>query len=102
MYTIVFFSVKTLYTRLYDKDGNDINHDRFHLIPTQDLDPIYEENSCIYIFTKECLFDNGARIGPNALLFPIASIESQDIDWEDDFILTEQLMIIQDRFNKSK
>ena len=40
------------HTRFYDKDGNDMNHNRFKLIPTQDLDPIYEENSCIYLFTR--------------------------------------------------
>lgn len=86
------FSVKTHYTRFYDKDGNDMNHNRFKLIPTQDLDPIYEENSCIYIFTQSILEKFKARIGENALLFPMTDFESQDIDWEDDFIFTEMLM----------
>jgi CMP-N-acetylneuraminic acid synthetase len=79
------FSVKTHHTRFYDKDGKDMNHNRFHLIPTQDLDPIYEENSCMYLFTKDILEKYGARIGENALLYPMSDIESQDIDWEDDF-----------------
>ncbi len=86
------FSVKTHHTRFYDSQGRDMNHNRFKLIPTQDLDPIYEENSCIYVFPKETLFKYEARIGPNALLYPIDEIESQDIDWENDFILTEQIM----------
>ncbi len=86
------FTAKTLYARLYDKDGKDINHDRFHLIPTQQLDPIYEENSCIYLFTKDSLIKHNARIGKNAMIFPMSTIESQDIDWIDDFILTEALM----------
>jgi len=86
------FSVKTHHTRLYDKDGNDMNHSRFKLIPTQDLDPIYEENSCIYLFTKETLLKYDARIGAKALLYPISSIESQDIDWEEDFLITEVIM----------
>ena len=86
------FSVKTHHTRFYNKDGKDMNHNRFKLIPTQDLDPIYEENSCIYIFTKEILEKYKARIGKNALLFPMNDIESQDIDWEDDFTITEVLM----------
>lgn len=86
------FTVKTLHTRLYDKTGKDINHNRFHLIPTQDLDPIYEENSCLYLFTKEILFMHKSRIGPNALLYSMSDIESQDIDWEDDFVLTELMM----------
>jgi CMP-N-acetylneuraminic acid synthetase len=86
------FTVKTLHTRLYDKNGNDLNHNRFHLIPTQQLDPIYEENSCLYLFTKKSLVENDARISKNALLYPMSTIESQDIDWPDDFELTEILM----------
>ena len=88
------FSVKTHHTRFYNKDGKDMNHNRYKLIPTQDLDPIYEENSCIYIFRKDLLEKYKARIGSNALLFPMNDIESQDIDWEDDFIITEALMKI--------
>ena len=85
------FSVKTHYTRFYTKDGKDLNHNRFKLIPTQDLDPIYEENSCLYIFRKETLEKYQARIAPKALLFPMNDIESSDIDWEEDFKLVEQL-----------
>ena len=86
------FSVKKIYARLYTKDGKDLNHDRKILIPTQNLDPIYEENSCIYIFTKKSLFENNARISDNALLFPMNNIESMDIDWPEDFMITEILM----------
>ena len=85
------FSVKRLHTRLYDKNGNDLNHNRFKLIPTQDLDPIYEENSCIYIFTKKGLFKNNSRITENPYLFEMSDIESTDIDWPDDFVIAEQL-----------
>ncbi|MFN8424994.1 MAG: hypothetical protein U0X87_01870 [Anaerolineales bacterium] len=49
------FSVTRLQTRLYDKDGTAINHNPKELIQTQDLPPVYEENSCIYIFTRENL-----------------------------------------------
>jgi CMP-N-acetylneuraminic acid synthetase len=86
------FSVKTHHTRFYNKDGMDMNHNRFKLIPTQDLDPIYEENSCLYLFTQSVLETYKARIGKHALLYPMSDLESQDIDWEQDFILTELLM----------
>lgn len=86
------FSVTKHQTRLYDKNGCDMNHNRFNLIPTQDLDPIYEENSCMYLFTKKTLNNYNARIGSNALLYEIGKIEASDIDWEEDFILAEQLM----------
>ncbi len=86
------FTVKTLYTRLYDKNSKAINHDPNNLIPTQDLDPLYEENSCLYIFKKEKFLETGKRIGKKPFLFKMNDLESQDIDWPEDFILTEQLM----------
>ena len=86
------FSVKELHTRLYDKNGQELNHDRFNLIPTQDLDPIFEENSCIYLFRREELFKYKSRIGGNPMMFVMDDIESQDIDYPNDFILTELLM----------
>jgi len=88
------FGVKTLYTRLYDSHGRDLNHNRFHLIPTQDLDPVYEENSCVYVFPKSTLDAYHARIGENAMLFPMSDVESTDIDWPDDFGLAEYRLSI--------
>lgn len=85
------FSAKVLHTRLYDKNFRDMNHNRFKLIPTQDLDPIYEENSCIYLFSKETLSKFGSRIGENPYIYKMSEIESQDIDWEDDFVITEMI-----------
>jgi CMP-N-acetylneuraminic acid synthetase len=46
----------------------------------------------MYIFTKKSLFENNARIADNAMLFEMSDIESQDIDWPDDFIITELIM----------
>ena len=85
------FSVKKHHTRLYDKSGNDMNHNRFKLIPTQELDPIYEENSCMYLFTKESLLKYNARIAEKAYLYEMSDIESTDIDWPEDFNLAEIL-----------
>tara|TARA_B100001057_G_scaffold395139_1_gene404594 strand:- start:2631 stop:3320 length:690 start_codon:yes stop_codon:yes gene_type:complete len=85
------FSVKKHHTRFYNHLGNDMNHDRFKLIPTQELDPIYEENSCMYLFTKESLLKYNARIAKNAYLYEMIDIESTDIDWPEDFKLAEVL-----------
>ena len=85
------FSVKKHHTRFYDKLGNDMNHNRFELIPTQELDPIYEENSCIYLFTKKSILKHNARIAKNAYLYEMSDIESIDIDWPEDFKLAEIL-----------
>lgn len=85
------FSVNRLQTRLYDKAGTPMNHDPDNLIRTQDLDPIYEENSNIYLFTRESFLNSNARIGKKPMLFEMNPLEAVDIDDETDFILAEQL-----------
>jgi len=94
------FSVKTLYTRLYDKNSKAVNHNPQDLIPTQDLDPLYEENSCVYIFSKKGFMKTKKRIGEKPYIFQMNSIESQDIDWMNDFYLVE--LIMQKQNNKNK
>ena len=86
------FSVKQLKTRLYNKDATALNHNVRELIPTQNLEPLYEENSCMYLFSKNSLFEYGHRIGSKPYMYTMNDIESQDIDIEDDFILTEMLV----------
>src|SRR5512141_2944943 len=65
------FSVTRLQTRLYDRDGRAINHDPTVLIQTQDLPPVYDENSCLYIFTRANLIKRHHRIGERPLMFEI-------------------------------
>lgn len=86
------FSVTKYQTRFYYKDGKAINHNPNKLVRTQDLYPYYEENSCLYIFTKESFYKNNARIGRNPLLFETPKIESIDIDDNEDWIIAEALL----------
>lgn len=86
------FSVTRLQTRLYDKDGKAINHNPQELIQTQDLPPVYEENSCLYIFTRENLIAKQHRISDQPLLFEIDADEAWDIDEELDFAITDFLL----------
>lgn len=86
------FSVTRLQTRLYFQDGKAINHNPLELIQTQDLPPVYEENSCIYIFTRENLERKKHRIGDSPLMFEIDPDEAWDIDEELDFEITDFLM----------
>ena len=86
------FSVTRLQTRLYDKDGRAINHNPRELIQTQDLPPVYEENSCLYLFTRENLIKNHHRIGDKPLMFAIDADEAWDIDEELDFAICDFLM----------
>jgi CMP-N-acetylneuraminic acid synthetase len=85
------FSVTALQTRLYWGNGEAINHDPAVLLRTQDLPPVYEENSCLYLFDKETLETHGTRIGKKPLMFEIAAEEATDIDVELDFRVAEAL-----------
>jgi CMP-N-acetylneuraminic acid synthetase len=84
------FSVTRLQTRLYDASGAPLNHDPAVLLRTQDLPPVYEENSNLYLFTAAQIA-GGRRIGERPLLFEIDPLEAVDIDEETDFVLAETL-----------
>lgn len=85
------FTVTPHQARFYDTDGRPLNHDPRLLLRTQDLRPIYEENSCLYIFSAEQVRD-GRRMGERPLHFPISGVEALDIDTEDDFALAEAII----------
>ena len=86
------FSVTRWQTRLYFQDGRAINHNPLELIQTQDLPPVYEENSCLYLFTRENLARKRHRIGDKPYMFEIDKSEAWDIDEELDFEITDFLM----------
>ena len=81
------FGVTRLQARLWTADGKAVNHDPAVLLRTQDLDPIYLENSCFYIFTPQILRERGNRIGARPLLVETPPMEAIDIDEESDFQL---------------
>lgn len=85
------FSVTPLQTRLWDTDCEPINHNRDELQRTQDLDPVYEENSNIYLFTKESVERRENRIGNEPVMYPIDEKEATDIDEPVDFEFAEFL-----------
>lgn len=84
------FSVTRLQTRLYDIEGKPLNHNPNELRRTQDLEPIFEENSNFYIFSKDSFSKAGdKRIGLKPSLFEMNKLEAVDIDEPEDFILAE-------------
>jgi len=85
------FSVTRIQSRLWDGLARAVNHNPAVLLRTQDLPPIYEENSCLYLFTRSNLEKRHNRIGERPLMFEIDSIESWDIDEEPDFGVAEFL-----------
>ena len=86
------FSVTRLQTRLYWQNGRAINHNPLELLQTQDLPPVYEENSCVYLFTRENLERKKHRIGDKPFMFEIDADEAWDIDEELDFEIADFLM----------
>ncbi len=86
------FSVTRIQKRFWDQLARPINHNASILLRTQDLPPIYEENSCMYLFTREILMHKRHRIGDRPMMFEIPAIEAQDIDDETEFNITEMLM----------
>jgi CMP-N-acetylneuraminic acid synthetase len=84
------FSVTKVQTRFWDQLTRPINHNPNILLRTQDLPPIFEENSCIYLFERRTLLEH--RIGERPLMFEVDRSEAFDIDEELDFLLAE-LMI---------
>ena len=83
------FSVNKIQTRFYDSDVRPVNHDPKNLIPTQQLEPLYEENSNFYIFTRKSFLSASARIGSNPMMFETPAFESIDIDTPDDWNFAE-------------
>jgi len=95
------FSVTRLQTRLWDELGRAVNHNPNILLRTQDLPPIYEENSCMYIFTQEILQRKHNRIGDRPFMLEIPGEEAQDIDEELDFQIAEFLFTEREKRLKS-
>lgn len=87
------FAVNQFQTRFYKVNGDPINHDPDNLIRTQDLEPWYEENSCLYLFTRSSFAATQARIGKAPILFETPRLESVDIDEPEDWSLAEALSI---------
>lgn len=85
-------SVNKFQSRFYDEGFNPVNHNPNRLLRTQDLPIIYEENSCLYVFTKKSFENNNKnRIGKSPFLFPTPKFESIDIDTREDWNFAEHV-----------
>lgn len=74
------FTVDKVQTRFYRADCSPVNHDPDNLIPTQNLEPWFEENSNLYIFTADSFAKTKARIGKQPMMYEGPYFESIDID----------------------
>lgn len=74
------FTVDRIQARFYRADGSPVNHDPDNLVRTQDLEPWFEENSNLYIFTRASFAKTSARIGRKPMMYESPKFESIDID----------------------
>ena len=87
------FSVNQIQTRFYRADMSPVNHNPDELVRTQDLEPWFEENSCLYFFNRESFSKTNARIGKSPQLFVTPPLESIDIDEPEDWAMAEAVAI---------
>lgn len=85
------FTVTRLQQRLWREGTVPVNHDPKILLRTQDLEPLYIENSCVFVFSRGLIVETGCRIGPNALMVEMDPMEAIDIDEESDFSLAQAM-----------
>ena len=60
---------------------------------TQTLTPVHEVNSAVFLAPVEIYDREKDRIGSKPKLYPLNRFSGMDIDWEEDFIIAEQLLI---------
>jgi CMP-N-acetylneuraminic acid synthetase len=88
------FAVTQLQTRLFWESGDPVNHNPKELLRTQDLPPIYEENSNIYLFSRSSFNAAGnRRIGNRPKMFVMNASEAVDIDDHETFQLAEAMYV---------
>lgn len=86
------FTVNAWKKRFYRADGSPLNHDPEVLVRTQDLAPLYEENSNLYLFSRASFSHARHRIGKAPILLAMSPLEALDIDDEEDFRLVDYFM----------
>ena len=74
------------------QDGEPLNFDATNVPRTQDLTPIYQETSGVYVFTKEVFEKKHRRIGDHPYVSEVSFKEAVDIDNPEDFTLAEKIV----------
>jgi CMP-N-acetylneuraminic acid synthetase len=91
------FGVSRFQTRFYDHQGLPLNHDPDIMLPSQDMRPIYEDNSSLYINSVINFRKHNNRIGIKPFLFEIPKLEALDIDEPEDFLFCEAIKYFYDQ-----
>ena len=92
------FTVNKHQTRFYRADMSAVNHDPKNLIRTQDLEPWFEENSNLFVFTGQSFAAANARIGLKARMLEQRKTESIDIDDAESWEMAEAMSMYVARY----
>jgi CMP-N-acetylneuraminic acid synthetase len=60
---------------------------------TQTIAPVHEINSSAFLAPVDVYTHLNDRIGDRPLLYPMDKITAMDIDWEEDFVIAETLLL---------
>ena len=74
------------------QNGEPLNFDATNVPRTQDLTPIYQETSGVYVFTKDVFKTKHRRIGNKPYVSEVSFKEAVDIDNPEDFDLAEKIV----------
>ncbi len=87
-------TVTPLYNFIWD-DSGPINYDpeKEKWPRTQSLKKLFDINSAVFLASDEIYKKFNNRIGKHPYLFSLDRLEGFDIDWEEDFILAQELLI---------
>jgi CMP-N-acetylneuraminic acid synthetase len=79
------FTGEKIQKLLWTNNNMPLNFDAACVSRTQDLEPIYAENSAAYVFEKDVFLKQNRRVGNNPHITVISGIECIDIDYPEDF-----------------
>ena len=83
------FTAEKIQKLLWTADNKPLNFNPENVPRTQDLEPIYDEVSACYTFTKETYLKYNRRVGVNPHLTVVSGVECIDIDYPDDLKIAE-------------
>jgi CMP-N-acetylneuraminic acid synthetase len=60
---------------------------------TQTITPVHEVNSAVFLAPTEVYSRHHDRIGTRPRFYPLNRLKAFDIDWEEDFVIAEQMLL---------
>jgi N-acylneuraminate cytidylyltransferase len=77
--------------RFYNDNFEPVNHKPHNLSRSQDISPLYVDNSVLFIYNRETFEKTGHRIGVNPLPIEIDRMEAIEIDYLSEFEIAEYI-----------